>query len=150
MDDIHSSKEVVRSSILELCKNHYSTNEMSSLLEQYPDKDIYKAWLDKRVLLVAEDDNQIVGFAQYHPANKSIEAVHVLPDHTNQGIGKNLIKKIEEIAKEQGARKISLGSSLNAEKFYEKCGYLRKEPGKYQCSNGVELDIVVYEKEVCA
>jgi histone acetyltransferase (RNA polymerase elongator complex component) len=59
-----------------------------------------------------------------------------------------VVAKIEEIAKAQGANKIILGSSLNAVEFYGKCGYIRKENKKFKCNDGVELEVVNYEKEI--
>ena len=147
-DDIDSFKKVIRMSILELCKDFYSDEEISSLCAQYPAKGIYESWLGDRVMIVAEDANEIVGFAQFNPINSSIEALHVLPEYNNQGIGKALVKQIEEFAKNIGIQKITLGSSLNAQSFYEKCGYVRKDASKYQCKNGMGLDVVNYEKEI--
>lgn len=56
--------------------------------------------------------------------------------------------RIEEVSSSQGENTITLESSLNAVKFYEKCGYKRKKAGKYQFKNGAELEVVIYEKEI--
>ena len=116
---------------------------------QYPGRESYEKWNHERVLVVSEHENQIVGFAQYYPPNNSIEAVHVLPNFAKQGVGKKMVAKIEEIAKIQEACKIILGSSLNAVGFYEKCGYVRKENSQFKCNDGVLLEVVNYEKELC-
>lgn len=96
--------------------------------------------------MVAEDEGKIIGFAQYFSPDSSIEAMHVLPSHAKQCVGKSLVELIEDIARKQGAMKITLGSSLNAVGFYEKCGYVRKECSTFKCNDGVELAVVNFEK----
>jgi ribosomal protein S18 acetylase RimI-like enzyme len=145
--DIDDFKNVVVESVLESCKGHYTSAQLASLLAQYPGREVYEKWLDERLLLVAEDEGKIVGFAQYFPPDSSLEAVHVLPSYGKQGIGKTLVTRVEEIASTQGARKIILGASANAVGFYEKCGYARKEKSTFKCNDGNELDVVNFEKE---
>lgn len=146
-NDISEFKLVVKESILELCKDYYSAEQIDALLKQYPGFELYKKWISERVLLIAEKDEKIVGFAQFDPATSSIEAVHVSPRYTYQGIGRELVRKIENVAEEMGIRKITLGSSMNADNFYTKCGYCRKDITKFKCNSGVELDTIAYEKE---
>jgi len=144
--DIASFKTVVINSVLELCKDFYTSTELQSLLAQYPGKELYEKWLQERVLVVAEDGDQLVGFAQYFPPNSSIEAVHVLPSHIKKGVGKMLMAELEEIAKKQGAKIIILDSSLNAVGFYDRCGYTKKQNAVFKCNDGVDLRVVRYEK----
>ena len=93
-DDVETFKEVVRTSVLGLCKDHYTPEELDSLLEQYPGRELYEKWINDRVLLVAESECGVIGFAQYNPSNTSIEAVHVTPKYTGAGIGGKLVSKI--------------------------------------------------------
>ncbi len=147
-DDIDDFKEVVKSSITVLCKDYYSEEQIEGLLKQYPGPELYRRWLNERVLIVAEMDEKIIGFAQFDPARSGIEAVHVLPEYTYLGIGRNLVREIEKIAREKGVKKLVLDSSINADEFYSKCGYMKKGIGKVKCNNGVELDTISYEKEL--
>jgi GNAT superfamily N-acetyltransferase len=146
--DIDAFKQIVTASVLELCKDDYTPMQLHSLLAQYPGRALYEKWLGERVLLIAEHGKKIVGFAQYLPANHYIEAMHVLPDYTRRGVGRQLVAAVEAIATVQGAKRISLGSSLNAVGFYEKCGYTRKANSRYRCSDGVVLDVVNFEKDL--
>lgn len=150
VDDIEHFKEVVESSITVLCKDHYSQDQINGLLKQYPVPELYKRWLNERILLVAEKDSKIVGFAQFDPAIAAIEAVHVLPECTHLGIGRRLVEEIENIASAMNIKRIVLESSINADKFYAKCGYVRKGLAKFTCNNGVELKTVTYEKQLHA
>lgn len=75
-----------------------------------------------------------------------IRYVYILPKYQRQGIGKKLMKKIEEEAKNEGLTKLSLFTSEQAKwaiDFYKKLGYeiivtRESEIGKY----------VVMEKEL--
>ena len=51
-----------------------------------------------------------------------------------------------DIARNRGAERITLGSSLNAVGFYTKCGYVKKESSTIKCNDGVELVVVKSEK----
>jgi predicted N-acetyltransferase YhbS len=110
---------------------------------------VYTKWLNDRVLIVAIDESDIVGFAQFNPRLSSIEAVHVSPKHAGRGIGRALVNEVETKARSLGTCKITANSSLNAVAFYSKCGYLRRGPGKYRCKSGVELETVMFEKGIC-
>jgi len=134
-EDIDRFKTVVVQSVLELCRGHYTQAELKSLLAQYPGRELYEKWIRERVLVVAEDEGAIVGLA-----------VHVLPSHVKRHVGKRLVELIEDIARNQGAERITLGSSLNAVGFYAKCGYVKKEGSTFMCNDGVELGIVNFEK----
>ena len=78
-DDIEPFKEVIKSSILVLCKDFYTPDQIKALLGQFPDFDLYAKWIDERVLIVAENNGVVIGFAQYTPELALIEAVHVEP-----------------------------------------------------------------------
>jgi hypothetical protein len=61
--DISYFKKVVEQSILELCKDSYTEEQIGALLKQYPGPVLYRKWISERVLLVAEKEGEIVGFA---------------------------------------------------------------------------------------
>ena len=148
VEDIDHFKEVVKSSIMVLCKDYYSEEQLEALLKEYPTAELYKRWINERVLIVAEMDSKVIGFAQFDPAISTIEAVHVLPEYTRLGVGRDLIGEIEKIAREKDIKKIILDSSINAEAFYAQCGYTNKGAGIVKCNNGVELETILFEKKL--
>jgi putative acetyltransferase len=147
-EDIESFKEVIRTSILELCADYYSQEQLEALLSQFPAIEVYEKWINDRLLLVAEEKGNIVGFAQYSPDISLIEAVHVNPLSSKQEIGRKLVRAIEGIALDLGKDKITLESSINAIEFYKKCGYRQIKSSKYKCKNDVDLDVVTFEKQL--
>ena len=52
-----------------------------------------------------------------------LERICILESFRKFGLGKNIIKALEEIAKEQGASKVKLHGQTPAEGFYKKLGY---------------------------
>jgi len=52
-----------------------------------------------------------------------LERICVLKEYREYGLGKSIVKKLEEIAKNKGAKKAKLHGQTQARKFYEKSGY---------------------------
>ncbi|KQL41392.1 hypothetical protein AN960_05130 [Bacillus sp. FJAT-25509] len=52
-----------------------------------------------------------------------LERICILESFRKFGLGKNIIKALEEIAEEQGTSKVKLHGQTHAEGFYKKLGY---------------------------
>ncbi|MEH7453302.1 GNAT family N-acetyltransferase [Gottfriedia acidiceleris] len=52
-----------------------------------------------------------------------LERICILESFRKFGLGKNIIKALEEIAEEQGASKVKLHGQTHAEGFYKNLGY---------------------------
>jgi ribosomal protein S18 acetylase RimI-like enzyme len=89
-------------------------------------------------IFVAEEDEKVVGYihiadyeSTYAESLKNIMGLAINPTYQNKGIGKRLLLKAEEYAKETGSTGIRLVSGSNrsgAHIFYQRCDYtLRKE-----------------------
>ncbi|ARK29404.1 GNAT family N-acetyltransferase [Halalkalibacter krulwichiae] len=52
-----------------------------------------------------------------------IERICIVKSQRGTGVGRILMKKIEEIAKQQGATKLKLNAQIQAQPFYQKLGY---------------------------
>lgn len=90
-----------------------------------PDKLIQKS--KNRVLLIIKEKKHIIGTASL--VENEVKSVFVKTDLHKQGVGKRLMQKIEEIAKEKNIKNLFLFASLTAVKFYKKLGYkvIKKE-----------------------
>lgn len=90
-------------------------------------------------IYVAEVEGAIVGYVHacnytplYSPPVKNIMSIAISKDYQRHGIGKVLLERIENWAKETEAstiRIISNGSGINAHEYYKNLGY---EGGKLQ------------------
>jgi GNAT superfamily N-acetyltransferase len=79
--------------------------------------------------VVAFDDDELIGHAALRPFEDSLEVkrVYVRPDHRGQGISKQLMFELEDIARERGIRSLILQTgTLQAEAIalYTKLGYV--------------------------
>jgi GNAT superfamily N-acetyltransferase len=79
-------------------------------------------------------------------ASGQIRWVYILPAYQRKGIGKALVRHVEDVARQEGLRNLSLhsaGTAIWAIEFYRKLGYLMT--GKIDRPWGFD---VVLEKEV--
>lgn len=104
------------------------------------DEGYFEAVFDKDcILLVAEKENQIVGFGllnfepKYNFYQKlgipEIQDVNVLPQYRQQGIATALIESFENLARDQDAEYIGISVGLTndfgpAQRLYCKLGYI--------------------------
>lgn len=89
------------------------------------DNDIYPMET-KKIMFAALDEDKFVGGVQGSVTEDSmyISRLAVDESYRGNGIGKKLMDKIEEKAKEQNVYSINLGTlEFQARKFYEKLGY---------------------------
>lgn len=82
----------------------------------------------RTVVLVAEEDGEIAGFAQAFLAEGvgCIEWIHVRPDRRDEGVGDDLRARIEELLAERGADRIEarvIEANEAGRAFYEARGY---------------------------
>lgn len=73
--------------------------------------------------IVAEGDGKLVGFGQYSISDGQVFQINVDPNYINQNIGKRLYDYMENDFRNNGKEKISLNSTLNAVRFYQKLGF---------------------------
>jgi GNAT superfamily N-acetyltransferase len=99
----------------------------------------YEESIRTKEFFVAEDDGAIVGFGVLNPETAEIEAVYVAPGAGGRGIGREVLRKLEERARALGLRLLRLNASLNAVPFYEKAGYVAQERSKYRLLTGLEI-----------
>jgi ribosomal protein S18 acetylase RimI-like enzyme len=90
------------------------------------------------VILVAENDDALVGFTQCYPtfSTVSLSAIwllndlFVIPDHRRQQVAEQLMQAAEDAAKEAGATRVWLRTAHTntpAQSLYEKRGWVEDE-----------------------
>jgi len=82
---------------------------------------------DRQVHLIAVDDqDRVIGCVLLVPAGDGTARVRQMAvdeTHQHQGIGRELMHRMEGIAGGMGIRKLTLRARLTAEDFYAKLGY---------------------------
>ncbi len=86
-------------------------------IDQYEDESVH--------FVVYNDNDEPIGAGRLRNVNGygKIERICVLLDYRNTGIGKLLMEKIMQYAKDKGYEKVKLNSQSHAIPFYEKLGF---------------------------
>ncbi|MDD4294866.1 MAG: GNAT family N-acetyltransferase [Candidatus Omnitrophica bacterium] len=135
-----------RASIKILCQNDYNKNEIQNWLDVIQPY-IYKNAIEKKLLLIAEENDEILGFGILDIANQELNALYIHPEHTNKGIAKNILAKFESIMLEKNAEILKLCSTLTAFGFYKHHGYIEADRPFHILSNGTKLTCIkMYKK----
>lgn len=102
---------------------------------------------ERFVVLVAEADDDVVGYGVLSGATGTIDAVYVHPEHTGRGVATSLVHQLEERARMLALDAIELLASLNARRFYAKLGYGVVEPVERSMGEST-LEFVRMRKEL--
>lgn len=86
---------------------------------------------ENEIRFVAESDGRLIGLSCLVIANKELRACYVAPDVARTGVGKALLKRIEETAQSAGVKCLHTDSSVTAEPFYRSQGYAVMEYGNH-------------------
>lgn len=82
------------------------------------------AEISKWAVILAEEDGVLLGFAALDATKANIDAVYVAPERWRQGIGRQLLIRLEEIARDAGLSCITLQAAGPAILFYQRQGYI--------------------------
>jgi GNAT superfamily N-acetyltransferase len=77
-----------------------------------------------------------------------IEAVYVSPEVVRRGVGKAILQKLEERARDLSIKSLKMNASLNAVLFYKSAGYESQKEMKHRLASGVEIGCVLMTKEL--
>ena len=97
---------------------------------------------------VAQVGDALVGYGALNVGTKEVEAVVVDPAATGRGLGRLLLKKLEEVAGTKALNQLCLSSSLNAVTFYSAAGYKEVRRQDYELASGVALASVLMQKQL--
>lgn len=130
LSDAAAACAVVRRSITELCYDDHRgdpTSLASWLANKTPNN--FERWIgsSEHVALVAERDNELVGFALLSLGG-SIVLLYVSPDARFTGVSKLLLSGLERAAIAANIKELKLESSATALRFYEGRGYASTGP----------------------
>src|SRR3954451_19704479 len=102
----------------------------------------------RRVILVAESDSIVVGFAVARTMGQEweLENIAVAPERQRKGVGQALLRVLLEVGRHNAADSIFLevrASNSHARILYERCGFKQSGSRKSYYS-GPEEDAVLY------
>ena len=148
INDIDAIHALVSESIYELCKDFYTKEELDAYLSSFPKIAHYNELLSDRIIIVACDNETIVGYTQYDPSDSTVDAIYVLPSYTGKGAGSHLLRYIEDVARSLKKSEIKISSSVNAVSFYEKENYIFQENFFQTCKDGTKFESAKLKKQL--
>ena len=126
--------------VLMACKDFYTKEQIDAWLYGRTPEGYHEA-IKKGDMYVAEDNGKIVGFGHAIPGE--IVAVFVDPTFHKKGVGKLLLDYGLKIAL-KGRKKVKVESTINAEGFYKKHGFVKIRDGVH-IKRGIEAPIIILE-----
>ena len=140
--DSREVAELIRRNDLEVSSLFYSKKIIELWVKEItPEYIIRKS--KNRACYVVIKNKKVVGYISFEKGN--IKKLFVNPDYHKKGIGKKLMKTIEEIAHKKKIKKLILDSNIGAEKFYIHCGF-KKIRNKFSKRDNQRIKMIYMEK----
>lgn len=144
--DIPAIHRVHSASIRGLCAGAYSAHLIDAWASN-PDLERYGKMLRPGArCLVALVDGQICGFGSLELPNARLASLFVQPEYAGIGVGRRLLRALEQLAREAGIATLNVQASLNAREFYARHGYRLCRMSTHCTSNGLEMDCAEMQK----
>lgn len=137
--DIPALWELRTRALRKQCAAHYEPGILSTWAAARAPA-TYPALLAQGGGIKAHIGGELAGYAILALERNEIDAVFVEPQFAGRGVGKALLRALEQMAKQPAA--LHLYASLNAVPFYEAAGYRAIENTQYQHPSGILLDCV--------
>ena len=140
--DASEISKLIISSLRQTNAQDYSPDIIDRVVNNFTPEKVTEL-IKSRQVFIASQHNHIIGTVSLDITN--IRSLFVHPEKQHCGFGFALIQYIENIAKEQGIDCLSVSSSVTAEGFYKKLGYMVLRDEYY----GTERTIIM-EKRIKA
>jgi putative acetyltransferase len=124
----------------------YSEEQVEAWAPRIPDPGEWHARMVARRTLVAEENGEVVGFAELEE-NGHLDMLYVRGDAVGRGVGRQLYEAAEHEARELGLEAVSTEASVTARPFFERRGF-RVAREQTVIRRGVELTNFVMEKRL--
>lgn len=119
----------------------YYPKEAIDFFIQYSNRDAIEDDIVKYYVIILKQNNTILGTGSL--VDNHIKRVFVNPELQGNGLGKLIMKNLENHAYEKKLRLVELHSSLFAKRFYDQLGYKMFKIGKVAVANG---EILYYQR----
>ncbi len=138
--DAEKIHRIHTSAVKTTCKDFYTQEQIKAWLKGRSAEG-YQDPIARGEMYLAKEDDEVLGFG--HAVPGEIAAVYVDPSHSGKGVGKMLLEHGLKIASKDH-QKVKVESTVNAEGFYEKYGFMKAEES-YVTRNRVKIPTVVME-----
>jgi GNAT superfamily N-acetyltransferase len=100
----------------------YSPEQLAVWAPDPPDIEHWRRWLSERIVFVAENDSEIVGFATFEP-DGHLDYIYAHRRFQRKGVASALFQCIEQEAISRGLTRIFAEASITARPFFESVGF---------------------------
>jgi putative acetyltransferase len=143
-DDV---EQVIQNATTSVEPKNYSREQQEHLENVIPEMNLDFAEKDRYIYFVAAEDGEIIGLAGFQRESGTLAGIFVEPEHMGEGIGSQLLEKIENEADKKGVEEMESLASLEAVEFYRKNGYEVVDE-RDQNIEGKDIGIKVMTKEL--
>lgn len=157
VEDADSIRSVHTQAIAELASADYTQEQVDAWLAPTESADYETITSSEHQHLVAEKDDEIVGFGSHcfqapdgyeSPVDGEITGIYVHPSVAREGVGSDILSALESEAQSQNIRRLGLESSTTAVPFYEHHGYEKVREVTHEFGGTVEGPAVEMRKQL--
>lgn len=126
VSDLPELKKLFLDTITKICNSDYDEEQINAWIFDTKYNRNQQRWIDileKQFVLVAQNENEIVGFITLESGNY-IDLLYVHKNYQRQGIANSLYDHIEKAAKQQNQSLLTSNVSKTARAFFEKVGFV--------------------------
>lgn len=145
-DDGPALLALFRASVHVLGLRHYTPAQVAAWAPDDLDEARFLARRAAHQTFVAESDGQITGFADLEP-DGHIDMFYLQPDFQGRGLATTLYCKIEQTARQQALRRLTVDASLGARPVFEHWGFTTLAEQQVERSGQVLVNFRM-EKEI--
>jgi GNAT superfamily N-acetyltransferase len=103
---------------------------------------------EELIVVAVDSSERVIAFGSIVPSNSELRAVYVAAEHGRQGVGRAILTRLEELAREVGMTELRMDASVNAVPFYEANGFVSLERGEHPMPSGGRMACVRMRKAV--
>jgi putative acetyltransferase len=151
-DDALPILEAQRSAIRQTAASAYSPaiiDEWAPAVIVRERVETFQRWIERGeelIVVAMEPAGKIIGFGSIVPTNSELRAVYVDAAYGGQGVGRALLARLEELARDAALTELRMDASINAVPFYEANGFISLEPGEHIMPSGARMACVRMRK----
>lgn len=129
LNDLNELQELFVETVRSICSADYNKEQITVWTASVENTQHWNDILTSQTVLVAQSDDEIVGFASLENMNY-IDLFYVHKDYQKKGIARKLYIAIEEIAIQNKQTELQSDVSITAKPFFEKFGFIVKNQQK--------------------
>ncbi|WP_342358400.1 GNAT family N-acetyltransferase [Terrarubrum flagellatum] len=124
--DAKALVDIFLSSVEELTADDYSEAQREAWMSAAEDEDAFVKRVTQHLTLIATVDDEPAAFASLKD-NEHVDHLYVHPDYVGQGLATTLFDALEKLARNRGAKKMTVDASDTALEFFEHRGFVMKQ-----------------------